>query len=253
MKQLEMFSKNMLKEAIHFISIFLLLGLFAFIVLISVHLFNNIFNSPKAVDYVEEVRFQEQRVATSFIVRYKNRLYTVTNRHVCDIAENGYINIKGRKEKVLKIANDTDLCLVNYKGDKDNGLIIDSTPLNNLDTITQIGFAGGGAKEISIGLFREYDIGRFSWIYNIDKAKEQGYEKRLTILAMIGVKTTDHPRIQFGRMWLTCKGGCSGSPILDNDNKVRGVLFAGSPDFPKDTLMIPSHTLVEFLEEYLRE
>ena len=199
---------------------------------------------PKLSDYVEPAMYGDNIIATTFIVQYDHKRFTVTNRHVCEAYKDSIINVNGRFERIIKIAQHTDLCLVTYTGKMRSGLLINNNKLDNLDELVQYGFAGGDAKEKSTGVFRGYGSQFFSWIHNVNEETDP----MEILLFALGLPTKSYPKVEYGLMYLTCKGGCSGSPILHN-GEVAGVLFAGDRTYYKDTLMIPSHVLVEFIKD----
>jgi len=170
------------------------------------------FKSPK-YDYA--------RLATGFYLKMYGRNYIVTNRHVCEIHNNkegGSIVFGNSLETIIKIDTEHDLCLVTSQ--RTDGLELAEETPQRLEDIYLVGFPRGIGKVIRKGHIIEELTINAHWI------------KKTVPTYLISTITY---------------GGNSGSPVVNKYGEVIGVLFAGSPRYVTEGLMVPLHNLKKFL------
>lgn len=167
--------------------------------------------------------------ATGFHVKYKGKVYIVTNKHVCDFHNQNYqhnfIQFEEYVGEIIKISDVHDLCLVT--SNRTDGLELSQSPVNNLDKVTLIGFPRGMNKVIREGRVISYEEITASWL---------GFGTRVKT---IYISTTTY-------------GGNSGSPVLNSHGKVVGVLFAGDANYNTEGQAVPLEFLKAFLALYAR-
>jgi len=163
------------------------------------------------------------RHATGFHLSYQGKTFIVTNRHVCDfnikVFKHRNIQFGDFMAKIIAIDTLHDLCLVT--SNRNEGLTLAKTQSKPLDKITLIGFPRGLGKTIREGrVMGDYPI--FApWL---DNRNVEAFQ-----ISAIGY------------------GGNSGSPILNEEGNVTGVLFAGHRYFHTEAYIVPLSYLKVFL------
>ena len=171
--------------------------------------------------------YGERRLATGFYMEFKNKVYLVTNKHVCDAS----INLL--KKRVLVTSKGTynikviskvhDLCLAETSLKK--GLKLSRVDVVPLDKVTISGHPDGDALIIRSGRVIEAVSLQFNWIGQ--------FEVDVTLTSVF------------------CLPGSSGSPATNEEGEVIGVLFSGQ--FAKEiSVLVPHKDLKLFMEKHAR-
>jgi len=160
---------------------------------------------------------------TGFYLKYRNRNFLVTNMHVCgdDIG----LNINNNYRKIAMISDEHDLCIL--ESDRKDGLRLARKELEQFDKVHVVGHPMGNDLTSRDGRFVIEKYGIFSW-----------------------VKPYPIPYIHIS---VTAFGGNSGSPVMNEDGRVIGVLFSGDPRTNEDAHLVPTRVLKRFLDKQLRK
>lgn len=195
----------------------------------------------------------ENSGGTGFAVRAPSgKLYTLTNAHVCSIAKDGAMLAKyeGKKIRlqVISVSETTDLCLLSALPEK-GGLEIgkelgmyEGVYLVGHPMLQPISIAAGwvrGRGEIPVG----YCEGAITKVSILPEGETRSFKLDALddlLEAMSCVKYVDS--IITNNFSLP---GNSGSPVLNEDGKVIGVLFAG--DGRSTSLIVPLDRVQDFL------
>jgi len=193
---------------------------------------------------------------TGFAVRSASgKDFIATNRHVCESAINGWMEIKSdsNDEKILKRVvykdNKADLCLL--EGDsRFSPLKLAFTPEKG-DIHYIVGHPG----------LRQLTISSGEYIGNAEVQLQQEVEKReqctgkvyeldilqqlLTGQAFVCVRTFK----AYGTTAVAYPGN-SGSPVVNKYGNVIGVLFAGSNSEERDNFLVPGYELERVLNKF---
>lgn len=163
------------------------------------------------------------RYATGFHLNYRGKVFIITNKHVCDshmrIYKHLSIQFGDYVGEILAVDEAHDLCLVS--SNRTEGLSLANRQSKPLEKVTVIGFPRGMGKVIREGRVIG-DVPLFApWLNNM---------------------TVDSIQIS-----AIAYGGNSGSPILNQNGDVTGVLFAGHMYFHTETYIVPLDNLKIFL------
>lgn len=183
---------------------------------------------------------------TGFVLRYHDKLYFITNSHVCQPNGDDVVEIDG-SEKLIAGRHrdpDADLCVakINHLLSPPS-LSLSESLLQKGDTVYTVGFPHG-SYEGAAWQFLSYE--KTSWIggFKIDHKDpndcqtESGFGEKAT--EKYCVINTDMAFV-LGHS----EPGASGSPVLNEEGDVVGV-FAGTVGF--NPVFVPAYKLKEFLD-----
>lgn len=162
---------------------------------------------------------------TGFHVRYGDKIVIVTNKHICDPAEEGMLlEADGQSLEIIAISQFHDLCLI--KSDRQEGLELASLFVNlqPLDKVILVGHPRGLPLTIRKGRISHFDMAVFPWI--------------------------GEAPLNFFEITATSYGGNSGSPVTNLEGEVIGVLFAGYRNSHTEGMVVPLTSLYFTLFKY---
>lgn len=169
------------------------------------------------------------------VVAPSGKVYTMTNRHVCGLAENGIMSAQTKYHertvllRVLEISKDHDLCILegipNAKGYK-----VNDQEADNYDHLYVIGHPHLAPNTYSEGLVRE----RAPIMLPDEEAKTEAeclakpnHSVQEIVVFIFKVKMCFESMDSMSTSVVIYPGN-SGSPIFNDNNKVVGVVFASS-------------------------
>ena len=184
--------------------------------------------------HVEALTYYGRRYCSGSTIKHGNKSYFVTNRHCCQRGINEETKEPifatqietafNRVRKVLYVSSSHDVCIA--ESFSSSGLSI-STDYEIGDTIRILGFPRGMPFTVRKGTIFDIDSSLFSWLPGP------------FIRKYLHVSATSYP-------------GNSGSAVVDRLGRVIGLLFAGSPQYPTEGLVVPSEYIVFAIENYER-
>jgi len=166
---------------------------------------------------------------TGFDLRVGNRIVTVTNRHVCqgyipenaDVIKGKKITVNGKEESIIAISEtEDDLCVITSSARL--GLKLAEYEPSDMSQVYTVGYPEGFAKIAKDSRVIQYIDWKATW------------NKENVRVLMIS-----------GRAF----GGQSGSPIVNLDGDVVGVVFARSGEPFHHTVAVPLNELRKFLKD----
>lgn len=159
---------------------------------------------------------------TGFHIKYKGKYYIMSNRHVCN-AFDLPLRVQNNIVKKLYVSEEWDICVT--ESHRNVGFEISDEDLNLLQPITTIGYPLGYGKSIEKGRLILLETMTCIW-YGPGKERCQ-----ISLLTSAQI----YP-------------GNSGSPVLNNDGKVVGVMYAGS-NRHKFSSAVPLYAIKQVLSE----
>ncbi len=203
---------------------------------------------------------------TGFVIETNGKRYTLTNKHICRIADKkGYLYYDtqdGRRGiiKVIKKFKDHDLCVMEaVPGVRALNIASD---IERHEKLWLVGHPGLRALTLENGYFVGNTTIRM-W------GKCPKAENRRQLIKFLDIKTPESLREIFNYEEFLIKllrgecivptsaahlnnisyGGNSGSPVLNKWGNIVGVLFAGSPSHNTNSYMVPLKHIKQFLNE----
>jgi len=183
------------------------------------------------------VRNNDRYASASHIV-HNGKVFILTNRHVCDLNSRVYnkdipgleipasagdnIQFGDYVGKVIKVDIIHDLCLVT--SNRTDGIKLAENALKPLDELILIGYPRGIGMTVRKGRVIESGSFRAPWL-------DGRTVRNVQISAMA------YP-------------GNSGSPVVNLQGELIGVLFAGS--YPSEPFMVPHYYVKAFLDRYAK-
>lgn len=191
---------------------------------------------------------------TGFAVKGDSgREYIMTNRHVCEVAINGFVRIKTSKREFIRkvVYKDTvhDLCLID--GFKDLAPLSIGSDQSVGSILYVVGHPGLRKLTTSSG---EY-IGRESieLLFDVEKRSQcPGKVIELNALQQffMGVEFVCLKSYEALATSAVIYGGNSGSPVVDRWGNLIGVAFAGSPEQERDNYIVPLSYVKRLLKHF---
>lgn len=177
----------------------------------------------------------KKRGGTGFqIISPSGKRYTLTNRHICKMGKELVVfhsNGSYKTLKVLHISKQHDLCLMEP--------LQDQRPLkiaSNVDLHERIWLVGHPAlRPLTL------ESGHFAGKVNIQLRVKCAEESTPYLLCTQTYFAHYINNIAYG--------GNSGSPVVNAFGNVVGVLFAGRPDQPTSSYMVPLAEIKKFLKD----
>jgi S1-C subfamily serine protease len=185
-----------------------------------------------ARDYVAPYVYlvEEGRMfGTGFDLRVGNRIITITNRHVCqnyipenaDVIKGKKITVNGKEESVIAISEtENDLCAITSSSRL--GLKLAEYEPSDMSQVITVGYPEGFSKMAKDARVIKYEDVKYPWN-----------------------KSAVRTLLLSGRTF----GGQSGSPVVNLDGDVVGVMFVRNNDPFHHGGAVPLAELKQFLKE----
>lgn len=192
---------------------------------------------------------------TAFLINYNNKKVLISNSHVCSLAdENGQMRVLNSKLEfetpeavlittIIKRYQYSDLCMLTpVEGD---GLALAQT--SGTEPVTAVGYPYLGPLTGSTGDIRGYTAVILPWWFSTCEGPSFSTEM---VQAPGGFYQVCLRTIVSGVLGLMVYPGNSGSPVLNKNNEVVGVIYA-SDTIDESALMVPLSVLREFINKPL--
>lgn len=193
-------------------------------------------------------------VGTAFTISYNNSVYLITNRHICGEAKEVALHRNGDRftTRPIFISKTTDLCLLeNVTGTKGIKIAKTSFPTQMISTL---GYPKGKGPYESVGFLGDEVVSTVAHFGITSKADEKKCLKELK--GQVDTYILSGEKVCFisylsNRISMIVFGGQSGSPVVNNDNELVGIIFA-SKDSKNGGLgsIIPYFDVTTFLNEF---
>jgi S1-C subfamily serine protease len=187
-----------------------------------------------------------QSGGTGFVINTPSgHRYLMSNRHVCDVAENGKLIAEQEGEntptRVISTTEKTDLCLLEAPKGKPGLTLAEETKI--YDRVFIIGHPYLNPITITSGHFNSKDWITVSYCY-----RGQARAVVSPFDLMDEVFNTNCVKSVYAYFTSAhAAPGNSGSPVVNTEGQVVGVLFAGSPT--DLSFVVPLSDIKKFLEE----
>ena len=182
--------------------------------------------------------------------------YIMTNRHVCEVAQNGWLvvkqgkNGKGIFKRVIYKDNKHDICLI--EGDRRLDPLEIGKGLYIGESMHIVGHPGLRALTVSNG---EY-IGNYivKLVDDSAKTREQCHgtiqELPPFLQSLYGIEFVCLKSFLSYSTTAVAYGGNSGSPVVNKYGNVIGILFAGNPQQNTDNFVVPVYEIKRVLSKF---
>ena len=157
---------------------------------------------------------------TGFYVSYKGKTFLVTNKHVCGDAK--YLTEDKVLKEVLALDTHHDLCILSST--RSVGLELASVELESLDKVFVVGHPLGNPSTVRSGRYVET-------VVEFDP-------------------TTAPNPVAILNVSVAVFGGNSGSPVLNSNGEVVGVIFAQDSRTYADGAAVTQEDLIKFLDKH---
>lgn len=190
-----------------------------------------------------------------FVETPSGKTYILTNRHVCDLSQDGYLTVISHSDheienkKIIKKYDDHDLCLVeSIEGHTGLDLasfiyigqtigIMGNPKLQPL-TFSRGEFIGNKTIKVLLG-------------YNIPKEKCRGEVVNTNFINLFfGRFSACVGTYNAGQVTAYSRGGSSGSAVVNFFGNIVGVLFAGNRNDQFESFIVPLEDVQSFLRDY---
>jgi len=188
-----------------------------------------------------------------FIETEKEDTYILTNRHICKLSKNGYMDIvvpgseKVFKQKILKLSDKYDLCVIESIKGIEGLSLADDVEIS--ETISIVGHPKLQPLTVSKGELIGYRYIQIATKNPLPADCKFGVVRELPPLTAVifGIKSVCINNYYSGQVTAYSRGGSSGSPVVNFYGNIVGVLFAGSVKDQFVSFAVPLEDIREFL------
>ena len=181
--------------------------------------------------------------------------YIMTNKHVCEVAVNGWLVIKqdgkpGVFKRVIYKDNKHDLCLV--EGDKRFSPLDIGSDLYKGESMHVVGHPGLRQLTVASGEYIGYYIVELLDTSITDRNKCHGEIYNLNALEkyIYGFEWVCIRKYKSYATTAVVYGGNSGSPVVNKWGNIVGVVFAGNPKQNTDNFVVPVSDVKRVLSKF---